>query len=292
MNAKRCLTFIISCFLLLGGCSKKMSAPSIEDVAGLAGSSVSEPSQNNQLLTYLIAPPNPPNADKRLIAIKHRLAVEVPESQLVNAYESVLKFLKSIKCEVLSSSINSQTPASSPRGELSLRVDPADLDKLFAFLKQSVVIIEHSTESEDKTAIVIDVEAQLKNMTELRDRLRSLLGKPSASVKDLVELESQLAEVQSKIDSIVTRRKVLANETEKAAVQISFRAKPSMTRTGVFAPIASAWENAGSVLSESFGSLITFICAIIPWLILIIPAIWLIIRFFRRRRARKAKNPA
>jgi hypothetical protein len=286
MNAKRCFIFAIVFLLLLSGCSKKKAMPASEDVAGLAGTS-----SENQMVSYLMPPPNTPNADKRLIAIQHRLVVEVPESKLVDTYESVLKFLKSIKCEVLSSSINSQTPASPPRGELSLRVDPGDLDKLFAFLKKSVVIIEHATESEDKTAIVIDVEAQLKNLTELRDRLRSLLGKSSASVKDLVELESQLAEVQSKIDSIVTRRKVLSNETEKIAVQIAFRAKPSMTRTGVFAPIANAWENSGSVLSESLGALITFIVAIIPWLVLIIPAIWLIIRFFRRR-SRKAKPSA
>ncbi len=287
MNAKTCLTFLIVFFLLLAGCSKKKAV----QIPGIAAISAESPNAENRLVSYLSPPLIPPNADRRFIAIGHRLVIEVPESKLVEAYESMLNFLKSIKCEVLSSSINNQTPASPPRGELSLRVDPGDLDKLFGFLNKSVVVIEHATESEDKTAEVIDIEAHLKNMTELRDRLRSLLGKSSASVKDLVELESQLAEVQSKIDSIVTRRKVLANETEKIAVQIAFRAKRSMTRSGVFAPIADAWDNSGSVLFESLGVLITFIFAVIPWLILIIPAIWLIIRFFRRR-SRRAKTSA
>ncbi len=33
-------------------------------------------------------------------------------------------------------------------------------------------IVEHRTESEDKTPTVIDVDAKIKNLTELRDRAR------------------------------------------------------------------------------------------------------------------------
>jgi hypothetical protein len=237
-------------------------------------------------MTYLISPPNPPDADKalkRFIAISHKVVVETPESDLVNAFESTLKFSKSIKCEVLKSGIVNQTPTSPPRGELSLRIDPGDLDNFFGFLKKSTTIVEHTTESEDKTAEVIDVDAQLKNRIELRDRLRSLLAKSPASVKDLIELERELSDVQSQLDSISTRRKVLANETEKVAVQIDFRAKPSITSTGVFAPIADAFRESGSVLLESIAALITFIFAIIPWLVLIIPAIWIIAKILRKR---------
>jgi hypothetical protein len=117
------------------------------------------------------------------------------------------------------------------------------------------------------------------------------LAKSPASVKDLVELERELSDVQTQLDSISTRRKVLANETEKVAVQIDFRAKPSITNTGAFAPIANAFRESGSVLSESLGTLITFIFAIIPWLVLIIPAIWIIAKLLRKR-SRNAKTPS
>jgi hypothetical protein len=151
--------------------------------------------------------------------------------------------------------------------------------------------VEHTTQSADRTAEVVDTEAKLKNLTEFRDRLRVMLAKFPANIKDLVEVERELANVQSEIDSFSMTRKALANETEKVAIQITFRSKPSMTRTGVFAPIASACDESGSVFSESLGSLITFIFAVIPWLVLIIPAIWIIVRFLCRR-SRKTKPSA
>jgi hypothetical protein len=53
-----------------------------------------------------------------------------------------------------------------------------------------------------------------------------------------------------------------------------------------------ALRNAGSVLAESVGSLITFIAAVLPWLVLVVlPMGWLVRVLWRRRRAtaREAK---
>lgn len=120
MKAKHCLTFAIVILLLFCSCTKKKA--------------LSPPGENAELLTYLVAPPDVPNADKalkRFIAISHRIVVETPESDLVNVFESALKFSKSIRCEVLKSSIVNQTLTSPPRGELYLRIDPGDLEKFF-----------------------------------------------------------------------------------------------------------------------------------------------------------------
>jgi len=78
--------------------------------------------------------------------------------------------------------------------------------------------VRHATESEDKTTAVLDTEARIKNLTGFRDSLRMMMAKSSASVKDLVEIQEQLTEVQSQLDSETAQRKILANETEKVAV--------------------------------------------------------------------------
>src|SRR5215510_11522153 len=95
-------------------------------------------------------------------------------------------------------------------------------------------IAQHTTEREDKTTAVIDTEAKLKNLTSFRDNLRAMLGKPSATVKDLVEIQQQLTETQSELDSETAQRKILANETEKIAVKISFRVEWSSANAGGF----------------------------------------------------------
>jgi hypothetical protein len=157
-------------------------------------------------------------------------------------------------------------------GELSLRVAPEDLPRLFSALGGSVK--QHTTQSEDKIGTVIDVEAKLKNLTGFRDSLRAMLPRASA-VKDAVEIQRELTDVQSELDALATRRKVLANETEKVAVEIAFRPREA---AGALSPLAATFM-------DSLAALITTLVAAVPWLIVVAPAAWFGLRVLRRRRA-------
>ena len=150
-------------------------------------------------------------------------------------------------------------------------------------------ISQHTTERTDVTTQVVDTEAKIKNQTAFRDNLRAMLSKPSATVKDLVEIQSQLTDTQSELDSETTQRKILANETEKIAADVSFYAENR--GRSAFSSISDAFGEAGSDLADSTAALITFIVTIIPWLILIVPAIWLFVRLWRKwRRRRDARS--
>lgn len=134
---------------------------------------------------------------------------------------------------------------------------------------------------------MIDVDAKIKNLIELRDRLRQLLASPGGSLKDAVEVERELSRVQSELDSFQMKRKVLANETEKTAVEITFRSRKSVAKTGTFSPIPAALRDAGGVLAYSIAVAITFVVAVIPWLIIFIPTFWLLIKGIRRLRRKR-----
>jgi len=108
-----------------------------------------------------------------------------------------------------------------------------------------------------------------------------MLARPSASVKDSVEIQRQLTDVQSQLDSETAQRKTLANETEKVLVEILFHVDESVLGVDFFTPIGNALRESGSVLADSAASLIVVIVAIIPWLLLVVPACWLLIRFIR-----------
>jgi Domain of unknown function (DUF4349) len=109
-----------------------------------------------------------------------------------------------------------------------------------------------------------------------------MLAKPSATVKDLVEIQKQLTDTQSELDSETAQRKILANETEKIAVEMSFRVEASRENVGGFAQVWKAVRESGSILADSTASLITTIVAIVPWLILILPAVWLLVKAWRK----------
>lgn len=272
MTHKSFVVSVLPFLLFATGCSKR--AAHSERYAGVAASEV-----------QLVA------ARERFIAETDKLEVLTSASSLEKSWESVGQFCSTIHCEVVSSSITAKTANSEPFGNISLRVGPDDLKKLFDNLQKLGKIAQHITNREDKTAVVIDTEAKIKNLTSFRDTLRAMLVKPSATVRDLVEIQKQLTDTQAELDSENTQRKLLANETEKVAVEISFRVE-NAANGGSWSEITDAFGDSGSVLAESTAALITFIVAVIPWLILIIPAIWLIIRAWRKFRRKRTVPPS
>ncbi len=231
-------------------------------------------------------------AASRYIAVSHRLQIIEPGANLAKSLEAVVAFCGSLQCEVLSSSISGTGVDSIPAGGVSFRVLPQDLNKLLDFAAKQGRIAQHSTLTEDQTSAVIDVEAKLKNQTEFRDSLRRMLGRPGVSVSDLLEIQGKLAEAQAELDSEAAQRKVLANETEKVAVEIEFRSEVRSVNHSVFAPIGEALRDSGGVFADSLAAFITAIAAIIPWLIVIIPGFWLFVRFVRKLRSKRAARKA
>src|SRR6266403_2881194 len=232
-------------------------------------------------------------AASRFVAVRHKLEIVGPGAGLAKSIEAVVAFCGTIQCEVLSSSVSNETAVLSPSGSIMARVAPQDLNKFLDFVGKQGKIAQHATESEDKTAAVVDVEAKLKNQTDFRDSLRKMLAKSGVSVADLLQIQEKLAEAQAELDSEATQRKMLAHETEKVYVEIAFRSEQRTTSRSAFASVGEALRDSGSVLGDSLAALITAIAAIIPWLIVIVPGIWALVKVVKRwRKNRAAKRSA
>jgi len=227
-------------------------------------------------------------AGSRYLAVRQKLVVVAAGAELAKSVEAVVAFCGTIQCEVISSNITSQTGELAPSGSVSLRVRPGDVDKLLVFVRKQGKVAQHITETEDKTTNVVDTDARIKNLTEFRDNLRKMLARPAVSVKDLVEIQEKLEEVQAELDGETARRKDLANETEKVTIEIEFRAERTTTSVSAFKPIGEAVRESASVLSESLASLITVVVAVIPWLIVIVLGGWFLVRLWRRVRRKRA----
>ena len=235
--------------------------------------------------------PNPPAAGP-FIAVQHKLQVASSDEKLQQAWDSVIRFCGTLQCEVTASSITARYGSSPASGNIALRVVPQDLPKLLTQVEKEGNIVQHSTLSEDKTTQVVDSEARIKNLTAYRDSLRAMLSRPALAIKDSVEIQEKLTDVQSDLDSQTTKRKILANETEKVAVEIEFRVKDAGSRRSPFAPLWTAVGEAAETLADSLGSLITFVVFVIPWMALLLLVAWLIRLLWRKRRGRKAALPA
>ena len=237
-----------------------------------------------QSLTQISEPQvNANNAEiKKYIALRHHLSIETPAERMQDSFDAAWKHCQELNCQMLSANYNRKTPYSPPSASLSVRVPPRSVEIFLTGLAQNGEVLSHSRDSEDKTNQVVDSDARIKNLTELRDRLRGMLGDKSAKFKDIIDVERELANTQSELDSITSLRKILSQETDLVAVNIDFSAKQGITEQGFFAPVARALKDAGHVMMESFATVITFLMSAIPWLLIGVPIVLLVRKYWAR----------
>lgn len=235
---------------------------------------VSEPTNSNIAATV-----------KRFIAMRHSLVVETPASQMQAAFDATVAHCEALKCQILGANYNRETPYNPPSASLSLRVPPRSIEIFLSGLAKNSEVLQHRRDSEDKTDAVIDADARIKNLTQLRDKLRSMLNDKSAKFKDIIDVERELASTQAQLDSINGVRKALAQETELVAVNIDFTASQGISEQGFFASVVRALDDAGRVIMESVANVITFIISALPWLIFGIPVIILVRKFWTKIKA-------
>lgn len=272
MNRKSVALILATLALWTIGCEKKM---------------VESPTKSALSLLRLSASAASP---QRYIAERQKIEIIIPESQLQKSWESAVAFCATIRCEVVSSSITMQTSDAPPSGDISLRAAPDDLPKLLAYVEKLGKVAQHTTEREDETISVVNTDAKIKNLTSFRDNLRAMLVRPSAKLSDLVEIQKQLTDTQSELDSETAQRKILANETEKIAVEISFRVvRPGQNPSGI-GEIWNAFRQSGSILADSISDLITTVFTVIPWLVLIVPICWFLAKAWRKLRRQRNRT--
>jgi Domain of unknown function (DUF4349) len=238
-----------------------------------------------QSLTEISEPSKATVSDRKYVVLRHHLQIEMPPEKMQAAFDAAVKHCEVLNCQLLSANYNRETQYSSPSASLSLRVPPRSIEIFLTGLAKNGEVIQHGRDSEDKTNQVVDIEARIKNLTSLRDRLRSMLDDKTAKFKDIIEIERELANTQSELDGLTSMRKILSHETDLVLVNIDFTAKQGITEQGFFAPVLSATKDAGRVMMESLAAVITFIMSAIPWLLIGIPVIWLVRKYWSKTKS-------
>ena len=222
--------------------------------------------------------------EARHIAYTHRYTIEAERARLHAVLDAHLARCKQLDCEVVTQSYEEEDDHQPPRANLTVRVAHKDTAKFGEALKSgNGRVVRQSTAAEDKTLQVVDIEARITNLQQLRERLRKLLADPKAGIKEAVEIERQLAQTQSELDSFAAQRRVLAQQTERELFEIGYQARRSPIERSIFAPVKDALLNFGGVFMRSVGALIQFVAASVVWIVLL-AVLWMLIQRWRRRR--------
>lgn len=282
----RALLAAFICALLLAGCSERpapVSAPAGSASVAMSPGAMArqERLQANapaQAETAADAQTQPGEAAGRYIAYTHRYAIEAERARLRALLDAHLARCKDIDCVVLNQSYTEEDDHNPPSAALSVRVARKDTAKFTDALKSGDGrVINQSSVAEDKTLQVVDIEARVANLTQLRDRLRKLMADPKAGIKEAVEIERQLAQTQGELDSMQSQRRVLAQQTERELFEINYQSRRSAIERGIFEPVKESLVSFGRVAMHSLAALISFVAAALVWIVLLVVLGWIFV---------------
>lgn len=234
-----------------------------------------------------------------MLAYAYSMAIEAPFKNvpaLAKTHEQACIAAGPNVCQVLGST-NASSGDDSVSAHLSLRAAPAWLATFRSQIesdakKSNGRVRSNSVTSEDLTRSIVDTTAQLNAQKTLRGRLQELLASRPGKLSDLLDVERELARVQGEIDSRESELAVMRQRVNMSTLDIDYQSETQAVASGVFEPLVSAFKGIVSNIVAGFAAMITIASAILPWLVVLIPAFIYGRRFWRKRRAAKAASPA
>lgn len=180
--------------------------------------------------------------------------------------------------------------------DLTLRIPADSADSFVSTLSGSTNVVSSSRSAEDITLTYVDTETRVTALETERDRLLELMEK-AETVSDLLEIESQLSEVNYELESYSSQLRTLDNQVDYATIYLTIEEVTQYT------PVEeqTIWQRIGSGFVESVKSLGQGIVNAAAWVVIKLPylalaalGIWgaagLIRRAVRKRRAKKAQK--
>ena len=156
------------------------------------------------------------------------------------------------------------------RASLTLRIPVEKLDELLSGAEGYGRVISRTETAEDVTESYQDTAARLATQQAKMERLQALMN-DTASLSDLLELESAIADTQYTIDSLQSRLNSTDSQVNYATVDVSLReesaAEAVTTREKslgerVLAGLQTGWETFAGFMKD----MVVFLSAALPYL--------------------------
>ena len=178
------------------------------------------------------------------------------------------------------------------RAVLTLRVPGPRLPQLLGDLGRLGALISQDQAASDVTAEVIDVQARIASQQASVNRIRALLGQ-AKTIGQVVQIEGELANREGALESLKGQSKALADQTSLATVTATLvgsgSAPPVVTpaETGFGHGLKQGWK----AFTTATTWLLTALGAVLPFLIIGVPLLWVLVSVRRRRSDHTAPVP-
>lgn len=223
------------------------------------------------------------NASQQL-AYEHAVDIDTAPDRVAALHAAGLAACReatAIACTLLESRIDGEPEASA---HLKFRARPDVIPKLVASMARKAELARQSTRVVDLSGPIADSDRQLAMLEDYRSRLEALRSRAGNDVDALIKVNRELAEVQSSLEAANGKRAVLAQRVSTEILEVAIR---SDRQRPFWTPIGRAFADFGSNLSQGISIAISGLAYLLPWLILLLLAVWGGRKLWRRRRAGK-----
>ena len=233
------------------------------------------------------------------IAYAYRFGLELPADAVptvMGRHEQACIAAGPAACQVIGSN-SSRVGRDSVQASLEMRATPAYVARFRAALDGEAKgaggrVAQQAVESEDLTRQLVDTEARMRATETLRDRLQQLLATRSGTLEQLLQVERELARVQGELDATRSALAVMRTRVQTSRLDVTYSAAGQLAPDSAARPVVDALNSASYAFMTSLGMLILFIASVLPVLLVGAPLIWLLWRWRRSLRARKAAEAA
>jgi hypothetical protein len=215
------------------------------------------------------------------LAYEHSAAINLNREDIETTFNSVTGSCNSsteYQCVVLDSEITGGDYVSAV---LRLRLSPEFVEPILSLAANKGEINRKSTHAEDLAEPIVDSERQLAMLESYLEELLSLKSQSNQEVDALISLTSEIAKTQSKLEALRGENAYLKQRVKLDILSLSFHAERNQS---FLTPIADAVGDFGEELSWGISEAITGFAYLLPWLVILIPLLFLIRYLWRKWR--------
>jgi len=195
-----------------------------------------------------------PGATERKIIKNANLTIEVKNTEESKA--ATEKEINNVKGSI--TNLNSwETRPGVLAYNFTIRVPAEELENLMTKLSALGVKKAEGFNTQDITASYTDTENQIKNLEVRRDRLRELLEKETDSLKDIIEVERELSNVQAQIENHERNQKRRDINVAYSTLRLHLQPEPRIENfSGPEWTVTKSWKTAVNGFLQSLRTLV------------------------------------
>jgi 3-oxoacyl-ACP reductase-like protein len=256
-------TLLVTFFVVVTGSACSRNAPSLAAIPALNVSKQQRAPQDHGTLSR-----------------EHSVTIDVPETELEARFRRVVYQCtgdSAHHCTILQSDLSS---GQLPSGLIKLRIDPDAVEDLVSFASGLGKLEHRSTTVEDLAEAIQDTQSRIEMLTSYRKQLLALQGKAATNIDAAIKIASELSTVQGNLEHAAAEAAYQTKRVTTDVVTVNF----SVAEQRVFwRPMREAVRDFLGNLSNGMSQAITAVAYILPWLIVIVPGLYLLRLLWRRR---------